>query len=356
MPKSGEIEVVAPNFNRRLSGVTATIVRLLPLQMSSIGIVTIGPTMPSWLPSISWWQLLTLGCSPPAAKPFRIWHARRNIEMLFGLFLKYLMMQRLGLVFTSASQRHHSAYSKWLIRRQDHVIATSKRTKSYLTVPATVIRHGIDGASFCPPEDREKAFCETGLPGKYAVGCFGRIRRQKGTDLFIAAMIELLPDHPDWSAVILGRATEQHLRFLAEQKQRIADAGLSDRIVFAGEVPVEEVAQWYQRLSLFIAPQRWEGFGLTPLEAMACAMPVVASDVGAFAELVVEGKTGFVVAADDAEAIAAAAGPLMGDAKLRETMAREARRHVLAHFTLEGEAAAINQVYHNLWQGAGEPS
>ena len=62
---------------------------------------------------------------------------------------------------------------------------------------------------------------------------------------------------------------------------------------------MEEMPRWYQALDLLVAPQRWEGFGLTPLEAMACGVPVIATTVGAFDELVVEGKTGRLISPGD---------------------------------------------------------
>ena len=107
-------------------------------------------------------------------------------------------------------------------------------------------------------------------------------------------MIALLPEFPDWTAVVTGRVTVEHQAFARELERRVAEAGLADRIVFLGEVP--DIKLWYRRLSLYVAPSRNEGFGLTPLEAMASGSPVVASDAGAYADLIAEGETGYVVA------------------------------------------------------------
>src|SRR5690606_25341528 len=137
---------------------------------------------------------------------------------------------------------------------------------------------------FTPAESRAGARASLGLPERKTLGCFGRIRHQKGTDLFVDAMIALLPQNPDWQAVITGRATAEHLQFDKMLKDKVAAAGLADRILFKGEVA--HPAPYYQALDLFVAPQRWEGFGLTPLEAMASSVPVVAADVGVFADVV----------------------------------------------------------------------
>ena len=88
--------------------------------------------------------------------------------------------------------------------------------------------------------------------------------------------------------------------------------GLADRIRFLPEVPVDQVAGWYGALDLYVAPQRWEGFGLTPLEAMACGVPVVATTVGAFEEIVTP-ETGALVPPGDVDAMTRAVAELILD-------------------------------------------
>lgn len=344
-----DVEIIAPNFKRRLSGVTSTIVQLIPCQLRlGIGIATLGPGLPEGLPKLRWSQLPGLW-RRPARRRHRIWHARRNNEMAVGILLRHLLGMPLKLIFTSAAQRRHTAYTKWLIRRMDAVIATSDRSGSFLEVPHTVIQHGVDLSLFRPPETAEDGIAATGLPGRYLVGCFGRVRHQKGTDLFVRAMIELLPQHPEWTAVVSGRVTAEHVSFGDKLKADVAAAGLSDRILFLGEVP--DIKVWYRRLTLYVAPSRNEGFGLTPLEAMASRTAVVASDAGAYAELIAEGETGAVVAAGDGEALTRAIAPYIADPALAIAHGENALRHVRANFALEKEATAIGAVYDRLLGG-----
>lgn len=342
------VEVVAPNFKQRLSGVTSTIVQLVPLQARKIGIATLGPGLPDHLPKIRWWQVPAL-LRRPSGRPFRIWHARRNTEMLGGVVLRHLLRAPLRLVFTSASQREHTGWSRFLIRRMDAVIATSRKTAAYLKVPNTVVMHGIDTDRFNPPKDVAEAVRAVGLdPAQRYVGCFGRVRHQKGTDLFVDAMIELLPRHPKWSSIIAGRATGPHVAFEEELKRRASEAGLADRIHFVGEHT--DIPRWYRALSLFVAPQRWEGFGLTPLEAMATGVPVVAADVGAFSELVVDGGTGRIVPRDDLAAMTAAIESYLMDEPARLSAAQAALLHARQNFPLEREVADLIAVYEDLWR------
>lgn len=341
-----EIEVIAPNFKRRLSGVTSTIVQLIPKQIAfGCRIVTLGPGLPAGFPSLGWARLPGLWMRPRRYKA-RVWHARRNNEMLAGLVLKAVLRMPLKLLFTSAAQRRHSAYTRWLIRRMDAVIATSAGSGAFLEVPHTVIQHGVDLNLFHPPETADDRLAATGLPGTYLVGCFGRVRHQKGTDLFVQAMIELLPRYPEWTAVVCGRVTAEHKSFGEELQKSVAAAGLSDRIRFLGEV--DDIRPWYRRATLYVAPSRNEGFGLTPLEAMASRTAVVTSTAGAYSEMVVPGDTGMTVAAGDGEALTKAIETYLADPDETLRQGENAVMHVRSNFALEKEATAIGAVYDRL--------
>lgn len=344
-PSLASIEVIAPNLNRRLSGVTSTIVRLVPLQRDSMNIVSFGVGLPTDFPKLSLLELIKLNFVEPCNGTHRIWHARRNVEMLLGLVLKHIPGAKLKLVFTSASQRNHSGYSKFLIRQMDHVIATSKATESYLEVPASVVYHGINIVDFQEPTSKANTRKKLGLPDLNFVGCIGRIRAQKGTDVFVDAMLQLLPDRPDWGAVVLGRATEQHVGFLSQLKNKVRANKLQDRIIFPDEVPVDQIAAWYQALDLFIAPQRWEGFGLTPLESMACGVPVVATKVGAFPEIVVEGETGTLIDPGSVSQMTRAARNLIDAPKTLQGFGKNARKHMIENFDIRGEASRLVEIY-----------
>ena len=339
------IEVVAPNLKFRLSGVTSTIIQLVPLQARTIGIATIGPGLPDSLPKVRWWQLPSLLYRPASGRK-RIWHARRNTEMVAGLALRWVFRAPLHLLFTSAAQRFHQPFTRWLMRRMDGVIATSARSGSYLDVPHEVVMHGIDLDVFHPPRGGDDESAASELPGRFAVGCFGRIREQKGTDLFVDAMIEHLPRFPDWTADIAGRVTAENSGFARALEARIGKAGLADRIVFLGEV--EDIKPWLRRLSLYVAPSRNEGFGLTPLEAMASETAVVASDAGAYAEMLVAGETGAVVPAGDGQALTEAIRPYLADPALAKAQGKAARDHVGRRFRLQQEADRLIAIYRRL--------
>ncbi|TRB06176.1 glycosyltransferase family 1 protein [Agrobacterium tumefaciens] len=344
-----DVQVLAPNFKRRLSGVTSTIVQLIPVQ-NRLGqkVAVIGPGLPPHLPHVRFRDLRHLWQNGPLGGP-RIWHARRNLEMLPGIFMRDVLRMKVKLLFTSAAQRRHSTYTRFLISKMDAVVATSTRSGSFLEVPHGVVMHGVDTDLFHPATGPEDTIAATGLPGQYLIGCFGRVRHQKGTDLFVRAMIELLPRHPQWTAVVSGRVTAEHKAFGDALKADVAAAGLSHRIVFQGEV--DDIKPWYRRLTLYVAPSRNEGFGLTPLEAMASETAVVASTAGAYEEMIVKGETGAVVEAGDYASLKDAIETYLADPALALNHARAGLAHVRTLFPLEKEATSLGAIYDALRRG-----
>jgi mannosyltransferase len=340
---SRDLQLIVPNLHRRYSGVTATNRMVAPKLAERFRAAWFGSDRPEGIAGMGVADLVGLWRRQAPL----IWHARRNNEMIAGVVLRALGWP-LKLVFTSAAQRHHTWITRWLIRRMDAIIATSDLSASYLKRGATVIPHGVDTEVYVPPSDRAAAFAESGLPGRYAIGCFGRVRAQKGSDVFVAAMCRLLPRHPDFTAVIVGAITADQAGFADELKKQIEAAGLRSRIVITGELEIAEVQRWYQRLTIYAFTSRNEGFGLTLIEAMAAGSALVASRAGA-AELVVEdGVSGVLVPPGDVDALVEALEPLMRDPAAAAAMGGRARRRVLEKFSLEAEADRIAEVYRTL--------
>ena len=338
-----DLQLIVPNLHRRYSGVTATNRMVAPKLARMFRAAWLGPDAPDGIARMGTADLMKLWRRGRSL----IWHARRNNEMIAGVLLRSLGWP-LKLVFTSAAQRHHSWITRWLIRRMDAIIATSDLSASFLKRGATVIPHGVDTETYAPPADRAAAFAEAGLPGRYAIGCFGRVRAQKGSDVFVDAMCRLLPRYPDFTAVLVGAVTPEQTAFANDLKKRIEQAGLQSRIVITGELPTEEVQRWYRRLTIYAFTSRNEGFGLTLIEAMAVGAALVAARAGA-AELVVEdGVTGVLTPPGDVEAVAAALEPLLRDPASAAARGERARQRVIARFSLDAEANKIAGVYRAL--------
>ena len=341
------LDVIVPNLNWRYSGVTATNRTIAPLLAPRFAVAWLGGHTPAGLRRLDARALLSL--RRQKSRPI-VWHARRNNEMAAGLALRALGWP-LKLVFTSAAQRRHTRLTRWLIARMDAVIAPSPASASYLQRNATVILHGVDTERFRPPRAGDVAPPGGPLPARYAIGCFGRVRAQKGTDVFVEAMCRLLPRYPEFCALVVGPVTPEHRGFEAELKARVRRAELNDRIRFLGERPIDELPTWHRRLLIYAFTSRNEGFGLTLLEAMASGVAVVAARAGAAEIVVKHGETGMLTPPGDADALTQAIEPLLRDPLRAAEMGGKARARVLAAFGAETEAERIGDVYSGLLGG-----
>lgn len=345
-------EVVVTNLHRRYTGVSATVKALVPRQRQQLdvavwdwGSLGLGDGAGG---EVNLGQLLRWGWTAPRVGRWRIWHARRDNELLIGLLLRSLLRQPWKVVFTSAAPKRPGWWLRQLMRRCDAVIATSPRSAEFLERCDAVIFHGVDCQLFQPPADRQAALAEVGLAGMQVIASFGRIRPSKGTDLFVEALIQLLPRHPGWMGVITGLCQRRDQPFLDVLRQRIAAAGLEQRIWFVGDLPPAEIRRWYQRASICVAASRREGFGLTPLEAMASGCVPVTSQAGAWPWII---RSGFGVSVETgvvSSLVQALQGLINDDPVALSTLALRAREEAVTSYSIVRESADINSLYSRL--------
>jgi len=340
-------DVVVTNLHRRFTGVSATVQALVPWQRQQQELVVWDWGQLGLGGETGFWSLLRWGWSRPRRGRWRIWHARRDIEILIGLLLRSLLRQPWRVVFTSAAPKRPGWWFRQLIRRCDAVIATSPRSAEFLDRCDAVIFHGVDCAQFHPPADREALLAEVGLAGKQVIASFGRIRPSKGTDLFVEALIQLLPGHSSWVGVVTGLCQRRHQPFLDSLKKRIVAAGLEQRIWFVGDLESTEIRRWYQRTSICVAASRSEGFGLTPLEAMASGCVPVTSTAGVW-PWIIHHDFGCAIDMGQQAALFACLDALMGDAVRLDQMASAAKSKAVAAHSIEHEADCIHQLYNQL--------
>ncbi|WP_254994410.1 glycosyltransferase family 4 protein [Cyanobium sp. Aljojuca 7D2] len=296
---------------------------------------------------IGFWSLLRWGWSRPRLGRWRIWHARRDIEILIGLLLRSLLRQPWRVVFTSAAPKRPGWWLRQLIRRCDAVIATSPRSAAFLERCDAVIFHGVDCEQFHPAADRQGLLAEVGLADQQVIGSFGRIRPSKGTDLFVDALLTVLPRFPDWTAVITGLCQQHDLPYLEAMQQRIAAAGLQQRIHFVGDLESADIRRWYQRSRICVAASRREGFGLTPLEAMATGCVPVTSEAGAW-PWIIQPNFGAMFQTGSASSLASQLSQLLTDMQKLDRLASASREVACQHYSVQREASRVNQIYFQL--------
>jgi len=124
--------------------------------------------------------------------------------------------------------------------------------------------------------------------------------------------------------------------------RRVAELKLTDRVYFPGFIPEEDLPTLYGLADVFAFPSLYEGFGLPPLEAMACGTPVVASDVASLPEVI--GEAGILVPPNDVEALASAIERLLEDMSLRENLTTEGLARARS-FPWERSARGLLEIY-----------
>ena len=295
-----EIELIIGNSKRSFSGITSTMLQVVSYQKHMIPLRVMGRNnLTDTSLAIGFWQVVKMCQSPLANGKSRVFHARRVDEMIQGVVLKYFFRAKIKLVFSSAAQRKRAKFTCWLTRHMDAVIAMCNASASYLeTPPSTVIYHGVNTSAYKASKDKKKAWQALDLlpptqpKGKYGIAILGRVRKQKGVHLFVQSCIALLNDYPDYTAVIVGGIAAKHKKFTEELRYSIAQAGLSERIIFVGEQDFSDIPKIFSSLSLVVALSEKEGFGLTILEAMSSGAAVLASEAGAWPEVIRQGIDG----------------------------------------------------------------
>ena len=343
-------ELIIGNSSRRFSGVTAAMLQVLPEQQKCLSLAVMGKHyVPQDVPVLSFWQVAHMARKPLPDGRWRVFHARRNDEMIQALVLKHLFRAKIRMVFTSTAQRYHSGFSRWLMSKMDAVISTCQAAAGYLQQPpAAIIPHGVDTGRYHPAVDKAQAWAQLGLPGRYGIGIFGRVRKQKGIDLLVKAACKLLPRYPDFTLLIVGEVTLEHQDFVSELKQQIAAAGLEQRILFLGKQSFSAIPDLFQAMSIVAALSRNEGFGLTVLEAMSSGAAVLASEAGAWAELVDQGQQGYVVPCDDLAATEQGLEKMLKQPARLDEMGRQGRAKVLDRYKVEQEARALCDFFKTL--------
>lgn len=344
-------DLFVTNLNPRFTGVSATAVNVIRQQAKTHDLRLVGHPLPGCPAPITVAEARALSRTPPTGRPFAIWHLRRNPEMRVAIWARDILRLPIRIVFTSAAQRRHSAYPRWLISRMDAVIATTDAAANYVPHVRAVVPHGVDTDLFAPAQDRAADWAALGYGGTMGIATVGRIRPEKGTDQFVAAMLRLLPKLPGAVALVLGRATREHQRFLEGLQRQISAAGLSDRLLFPGEIPADDLPTVMRALSLVVQLPRYEGYGMVPLEGMASGVPFVSSDAGYYRTFSAQGRAGLIVDQDTPDQATAAALGILGDGDRHHTMSVTARDVACTGFSAAMEADGIEAVYQELWMG-----
>jgi rhamnosyl/mannosyltransferase len=235
------------------------------------------------------------------------------------------------------------------LARVDRILATSapyvesSRFLKPFRSKVDVVPLGIDADRFAHRDEAAVRALRARLAPRSEIVLIsvGRLRYYKGLDVALRALAELAD--PNVRLVLVGTGPmEDSLRALANE------LSLGDRVLFAGEVSDADLPTWFQAADLYVssASHRSEAFGISIVEAMACALPVVTTELGTGTSFVNRaGETGRVVAANDHRSLAAGIRDLVADAGLRARFGAAARSRVEREFTRDVMVDRVLDVY-----------
>ncbi len=252
-----------------------------------------------------------------------------------------------------------------LARESDRVIAECPQDEADLIrlydTPGERIANvpcGVDTTAF-RPGDRRQARQRLGLAqDEFIVLQLGRLVPRKGIDNVVRAL-PLLPDAMRARLVVVGGGSPEPDAVLTPEIGRLRgiarDIGVAGQVHFAGRRERARLRDWYVAADVFVTTPWYEPFGITPLEAMACGVPVIGSDVGGIRHTVLDGVTGYHVPPHDPAALAARIAQLQASPVLAAAMGRAGIRRVRAQFTWDRVARQLAEVYAEVRDEAGAP-
>jgi len=275
-------------------------------------------------------------------------HAQTRVTQVIA----QLLANKRGLPFVSTC---HGFFKRRLGRRLfpcwgNRVIAISDAVREHLVNDmglakdrVRLIYNGIDLSRFSriySEDDKVLIRKEYGIKNLPTVGIISRLSDVKGYEYLLAAIARLLPRIKDIQLLIIG---DGPVAYLEKLKRLTKDLRIEDRVVFHGAC--EDTSIPLAVIDLFCMPSIQEGLGLAILEAMAMALPVVASDAGGIYSLIRHEQNGILVPPKETDSLAEAIFQLLSDKSMASKMGALSKDIVNKKFTLDIMADQIKELY-----------
>ena len=245
------------------------------------------------------------------------------------------------------SVRVYGVVDRWVLRRFAGVVAVSEDVRQQLLRSGVspnrirLIFNGVATASF--------AMTQPGTHrGVLRVGLAGRLSSEKGVDLFLQAAARVLRVFPETQFVVVGDGPDRE-----KLEALIQELGVSAQVQLAGRC--EDMPGFYASLDILVSSSRTEGLPIALLEAMASALPLVATRVGEVPQLVQHGVTGFLVPVEDVPALSDAIETLLGDAEQRREFGQAGRQRILNEYSAERMTDAYLHLYQDVLSAFADP-
>ena len=203
-----------------------------------------------------------------------------------------------------------------------------------ITVPILPLYLGIDLSVFYPMPDVEK---------KWDIAFLGRLEKMKAVDLFPEMLALLKEDYPHLKMVMTGEGSLKD-KLLSDFER----AGVSHMLDYLGVIETKAVPKLINQSRIFLYPSREEPFGLSIVEAMACGVPVITTNVYGPSEIITQDVDGLTVNPEDVNALVKAIHTLLNDEQLRIVMGEEGRTTVEKRFDINQHLENLVAIYQDL--------
>ncbi|HEY5118365.1 MAG TPA: glycosyltransferase family 4 protein [Anaerolineales bacterium] len=285
-------------------------------------------------------------------EPFDILHAHLPHGEVYGEFaMRSFPSGKFVISLHNDDRFRRTLPMRWVfapsLRRADRIVAISQSIRRFLIdverAPAEkieVIPYGLDADAFAREAHPGAFRREIGARENPLVGFIGRMTAQKGVDILLRVFARVERRHPTAKLILAGDGPDR------QGLIRLAKSLGLQRVVFLGWRT--DAADILADIDLLAIPSRWEGFGLVALEAMAMGKPIVASEVSALPEIVMQSETGLLLTPGAVEEWADGIMAILSDPKRAVEMGRAGRDRVLKEFPVERMAQRTAGVYHLL--------
>lgn len=225
----------------------------------------------------------------------------------------------------------------WLrtLRDASIILVELDRTESFIPQDCRhkvrVLSPGIDLSHFPPAPEPE---------GKPTIVFLALLARRKGLEYLLKAMADVVKKMPELLLLIAGEGPDKE--FFDRMAKKLCPGS---NVQFLGEVPHHEVPSLLRRAHVFCLPSIGEPYGMSALQAMACAKPVVLTKAGGFPSLIEDGRSGILVPPKDHKSLAEAILKLLSDSDLRRKLGEAGRKVVIENYSSRVMAERLEAIY-----------
>ncbi len=203
-----------------------------------------------------------------------------------------------------------------------------------------VVPNGVDASRMRPKDSYEDGRHMYAMPHERIVLYVGRMVWEKGVDILVGAIPHVLSSNPDAKFVFAGKGY-----MLDRLKKQAHDMGIGDKALFLGYVDDDRLMDLINLSDMMVVPSRYEPFGITPLEAMACGKPVIVTDTGGLSETVDHGNDGLKAWPESSNSIAWGVSKLLSDDSLKHTISEKGKKKVLERYNWDRISSDVSDVY-----------